>query len=146
MCLDFPLQDWFDHEVPETSIAPDYIEQCLNEGLSKTIKQNAVVVWLGHAPEMTLFEVKKGGKTMEMAELEFFDKKKDWQLQTTAIIGNWILKTLPPKPSEGGFNSPMLCSYKELVISFESVTGLTFEDFTRSREWFELRENGLLIL
>lgn len=146
MCLDFPLQDWFDHEVPETSIAPDYIEQCLNEGLSKTIKQNAIAVWLGHAPEMTLFEVKKGGKTIEMAELEFFDKKKDWQLQTTAVIGNWIVEVMTPKPLKGCFNSPMLCSYKELVAGFESATGLKFEDFKMSREWFELRENGLLIL
>jgi hypothetical protein len=53
------------------------------------------VVWLGHVPEMTLFEVKKGGKKLEMAELEFYDKKKDWQLQTTAAIGQWIMTIMP---------------------------------------------------
>ena len=142
MCLDFPLQDWFDHEVPETSIDEGYIEQCLNEGLSKTVKQNAIAVWLGRMPEMTLFEVKKGGKKVEMAELEFFDKKKDWQMHTTASIGKWIAEVMPRLIISK--QTPM--TYKELVAGFESSTGERFEDFMKTRTWFELRENGLLIL
>jgi hypothetical protein len=142
MCLDFPLQDWFEHEVPETSIAEDYIEQCLNDGLSKTIKQNAIIVWLGNVPELTLFEVKKGNKKVEMAELEFFDKKKDWQLHTTAMQGKWIAEVMPRLIISK--QTPM--SYKDLVTNFESTTNEKFEDFARSKVWFELRENGLLIL
>ena len=142
MCLDFPLQEWFDHTVPETSIPPQYIEQCLSDGLSKTIKQNAIVVWLGHIPEMTLFEVKKGGKKIEMAELEFYDKKKDWQLQTTAAIGKWIADIMPRLIISQ--QAPL--SYKDLVAEYESTTGEKFEDLTRTSVWHELRENGLIIL
>lgn len=142
MCLDFPLQEWFEHEVPVTSIDEDYIEQCLNEGLSKTVKQNAILVWLGRMPEITLFEVKKGDKKMEMAELEFFDKKKDWQMHTTASVGKWIMEVMPRLI----ISKQVPMSYKELVASFESSTQEKFEDFSRTRTWFELRENGLLIL
>jgi radical SAM superfamily enzyme YgiQ (UPF0313 family) len=142
MCLDFPLQEWFDHEVPETSIPVGYIDQCLDDGLRQIHKQNAVVVWLGNVPEMTLFEAKKGGKKIEMSELEFYDKKKDWSLQTTGVIGEWIAEIMPRLVIAK--QAPM--PYKELVTSFESKTGGKFEDFARSREWFELRENGMLIL
>ena len=142
MCLDFPLQEWFDHTVPETSIPQQYIEHCLSDGLSKTIKQNAIVVWLGHIPEMTLFEVKKGSKKVEMVELEFYDKKKDWQLQTTASIGKWIADVMPRLIISQ--QAPL--SYKDLVAEYESATGEKFEDFARTNIWHELRENGLLIL
>jgi hypothetical protein len=142
MCLDFPLQEWFDHEVPETSISADYIEQCLMDDLSKTIKQNATVVWLGNIPELTLFEAKKGNKKVEMAELEFFDKKKDWAIQTTALYGKWIELIMPSLMISK--QTPM--TYKELVNGFEKMTGEKFEDLTKTQLWYTLRENGLLIL
>jgi hypothetical protein len=142
MCLDFPLQEWFDHDVPETSIPSGYIEQCLHDELNKTTKQNAIVVWLGNIPELTLFEIKKGSKKIEMAELEFFDKKKDWQLHTTAAHGQWIAEIMPSLI----ISEQTPTSYKDLVASFENATGAKFEDFSRTKTWFELRENGLLIL
>jgi hypothetical protein len=142
MCLDFPLQEWFDHEVPETSISADYIEQCLMDDLSKTIKQNATVVWLGNTPELTLFEAKKGSKKIAMAELEFFDKKKDWAIQTTALYGKWIELIMPSLMISK--QTPM--TYKELVNGFEKMTGEKFEDLTKTQLWYTLRENGLLIL
>ena len=142
MCLDFPLQEWFDHEVPETSVPSHYIEQCLADDLQKAVKQNAVVVWLGNAPELTFFEAKKGNKKVEMAELEFFDKKKDWQLQTIAATGRWITGIMPRLIISK--QEPL--SYKEFTADYESTTGEKFEDFTRTKAWFDLRENGLLIL
>ncbi len=142
MCLDFPLQEWFEHEVPETSISPDYIDQCLNDELSKIVKQNAVVAWLGNIPELTLFDIKKGSKKIAMAELEFFDKKKDWTLHTTATQGKWIADIMPQLIISK--QTPLL--YKTLVSSYESSTGENFDEFSRSKAWFELRENGLLIL
>ena len=29
ICFEFPLQDWFDFKVPQTSIPPDYIAEAL---------------------------------------------------------------------------------------------------------------------
>jgi len=142
MCLDFPLQEWFDQEVPETSIADDYIERSLNEGPGNIIKRNAIVVWLGNLPELTIFDVKKGNKKVEMAELEFFDKKKDWQLHTSAAHGRWLVEIMPRLAISR--QEPL--SYKELVADFEKATGEKFDELTRTKVWFELRENGLLIL
>jgi hypothetical protein len=142
MCLDFPLQEWFGHAVPETSIAADYIDQHLNEGLGNAIKQNAIVIWLGNVPELTLFDIKKGNKKIEMAELEFFDKKKDWLLHTAAREGRWIAQIM----SSLVISKEKPMSYKDFVINYETATGEKFEDFIQSKVWFELRENGLLIL
>ena len=77
-----------------------------------------------------------------MAELEFFDKKKDWTLHTTAAQGKWIADIMPQLIISKQTPLP----YKTLVASFESSTGESFDEFSRSKVWFELRENGLLIL
>lgn len=141
--LEMPLQDWFDHEVSDTTVPPDFVENALHEGLPTPIKRTTVAVWLGQLPEVTPFEAKQGNKKIAMAELEFCDKKKDWQLQTTAETGEWIINILPRLMIQSG---QVALGYKELSALYESYTGKKFEDFTMSREWYELRENGLLIL
>ena len=141
-CFDYSLQEWFDMEVPETSISSSYIEICLGDGLKETSKQNSIVVWLGNLPELILFEAKQGNKQIEMAQLEFFDKKKDWQLQLNANEGNWIAAIIPQLIIAE--QRPL--AYKELKESYETATNLKFENFTTSNTWLQLRENGLLIL
>ncbi|MFX9193220.1 hypothetical protein ABTN81_19760, partial [Acinetobacter baumannii] len=66
----------------------------------------------------------------------------DWQMHTTASVGKWIMEVMPRLI----ISKQVPMSYKELVASFESSTQEKFEDFSRTRTWFELRENGLLIL
>ncbi len=141
--LEMPLQDWFDHEVPDTTVPSDFVENALHEGLPTPIKRTTVAVWLGQIPELTPFEAKQGNKKVAMAELEFCDKKKDWQLQTTAETGEWLMKTLPRLIIQTGRSS---MGYKELSANYEAYTGKKFDELIMSREWYELRENGLLIL
>ncbi len=140
--FDLPLSDWFDFETPETTIAPDYIEQCLNEGDNETMKQNAVVIWLHNIPTLTLFEAKQGKKTIEMAELEFCNKTKDWQLHLLPAEANWLMEIFPRLII--GNNPPML--FTELRQSYEAVGIKDFADFTQSKTFLQLKENGLLIL
>lgn len=45
--FEFPLQDWFDHEVPETTLPPDLIEGYLAQPEERERKQTSTVVWLG---------------------------------------------------------------------------------------------------
>ena len=129
-------------EVPETSISSSYIEICLGDGLKETSKQNSIVVWLGNLPELILFEAKQGNKQIEMAQLEFFDKKKDWQLQLNANEGKWIAAIMPQLIIAE--QRPL--AYKELKESYETATKQKFENFSTSNIWLQLRENGLLIL
>lgn len=137
VCLDFDLQEWFDFEIPATNIAENYIENSLLETPEK-IKSNAVVIWLGSKPEVRFFKTKN--KTI--AEVSFFDKKKDWVLETNQSIAEWLEAILPQliiSEQKPIFN-------KDFVVSFEQKTKDSFESFTTTKTWWALKENGLLIL
>ena len=136
--LDFPLKEWFDFKTPKTTIASNYIEKCLNETESDLPKQNSFLVWLGNSPEVNFFEVKQGKQKIEMAELEFFDKKKDWQLHLAADEAKQLIKIFPKLII--GKHSPVL--YSDLKKSYDG----NLEEFLNSKTGVQLRENGLLVL
>lgn len=140
--LDLPLQKWFETKVPKTSIPRTFIAKALQDGLRKITKHNAIVVWLGNKPEITHFEATIKGKKAKLAELEFFDKKKDWILQTTAEEGAWIAAIIPSLLITS--QSPL--PFKALKVNYETTLGESFEVFESSAAWKELRGNGLLIL
>ncbi len=140
--LDFSLSKWFEFKTPKTTVAPNYIERHLNDDNDALPKENALVIWLGNMPEVAFFEAKQGNKTVEMAELEFCDKKKDWHLHVTAQEGNWLMEVFPKLII--GENEPM--PYAAFKKSYEAAGLSNFEDFVKSRKFSELRENGLLIL
>jgi hypothetical protein len=140
--LDLPLQKWFETKVPKTNIPRTFIAKALQDGLRKITKHNAIVVWLGNKPEITHFEATIKGKKVKLAELEFFDKKKDWTLQTPAEEGAWIAAIIPSLLITS--QSPL--PFKALKENYETTLGKSFEVFETSAAWKELRGNGLLVL
>ncbi len=140
--LDFPLKEWFDFKTPKTTVAYNYIEQCLNEENSEALKQNALVVWLGNMPGVNMFEVEQKGKIVAMAELEFFDKKKDWQLHLPAAEAEWLINIFPQLLI--GSQAPI--TYAALKNRFEESGLGKFEKFASTRAWSALCKNGLLVL
>ena len=104
----------------------------------KSLKQNSIVVWLGNSPEVNFFEVKQDKKTIEMAELEFFNKKKDWQLHLPAMEAKWLMKIFPRLII--GKHAPVL--YSDLKKSYDG----NLDEFLNSKIGVQLRENGLLVL
>lgn len=50
MCFDFELQEWFDFEIPETTVEPDYIFQCLGEEPMTLTSSNAKITWVNSPP------------------------------------------------------------------------------------------------
>jgi hypothetical protein len=140
--LDFPLKEWFDFKTPKTTVAPTYIERSLNEEKDALPKENAMVIWLGNMPELAFFEAKQGSKSVEMAELEFCDKKKDWHLHLTAAEGNWLIGVFPKMLIDK--HTPLL--YSDMKRSYVEAGLGNFESFVKSRKFNELRENGLLVL
>ena len=140
--LDFPLSKWFDFKVPKTTVKPDFIARSLNDGKDDLPKENAQILWLGNLPNMTLFEAKQGNQIIAMAEMEFYDKKKDWFLHLTAKEGQWLMEEFPKLLI--GTHKPL--SYVTFKKSYEDAGLLNFDAFVKSRKFSELKENGLLIL
>lgn len=140
--LDFPLHEWFDFKTPKTTVAPDYIERCLNEAEVHGLKEKALTVWLGNKPVINYFEAVQGKQTVAMAELEFFDKKKDWQLHLPAGEAKW-LESVFPKLLIGNVTPITLA---QLQKSYEEEGLANFAAFMQTKAWIALRQNGLLIL
>ncbi len=91
---------------------------------------SSAVVWLGNLPEQA------------DSVLEFFDRKKDWVLETDALTSGWLMAAMPQLLIS---HQPIL-SYGQLKESYETFTKKKFETFTASPVWSTLCENGLLIL
>lgn len=139
--LDFPLKQWFDFKTPKTTIPPGYIESCLNEH-TDNIKPTSYVVWLGNMPTVSYFEVEKGKKIVEMAELEFYDKKKSWHIHLPAKQAQWLMSVFPLLIV--GDNP--LSTYKNLSDSYSLSIAGQFSDFTSTPAWRSLKDAGLLLL
>ncbi len=141
LCFDFPLQDWFDFEIPETQIEADYIIQCLELAPSELTKESAKIVWLGSPPIVTKLVKNKKGVAVKMLELTFHDSTESQVILIEEQKGLWLLDTLPKLSSA----DRSLDTYGKLKADFENHFD-NFELFWYSKPMDALREYGLLIL
>ena len=140
--FDLPLQKWFTFTIPATSIPPRYIEKAISQNSDKDPRPNAFVIWPGKLPSMEVFELQKGRKVVEMAELEFYSKQGQWLLEAPVALGQWLMDVLPRLII--GSHEP--CSLSQLKVNYEANHHGNFDAFHQSPVWTKLREHGLLIV
>ncbi len=136
--LDFPLRNWFDFKVPPPSVSPRFIEKSIQRNPDEPARSNALVVWLGSLPALTVFEGENGG----LAELEFYGRQQDWHLQMSTSLGEWLSEILPELGAGANEKMPL----QGLKGHFEAAGLGNFEEFTRTETWVQLRANGLLVV
>lgn len=136
ICFEFPLNEWFDFNVPKTKIASNYIETILSNNLKPLPKAETKLIWLGNMPQ-GIKSVKK-----DKMELHFSNKKENFNLMVDERIGEWLLQVLP-----------LLSVYAEKPMTFAQVEenfgafGLkNFESFVSSKAFAGMCENGLILL
>lgn len=142
VCFDFPLKKWFTFKVPPTTIPPTYIQNSLRHEADSQPRANAMVLWLGSVPSVSIIEVQQGRRIIEMAELVFFDKKNEWAIETSLALGEW-LETIIPRLRIGQDD---VLSFETLKADFEAAGLGDFSALLQSETWKELRENGLLVV
>ncbi len=135
VCLDHPLQNWFEHEVPDSSHPKDLISSYLSFPDRKQPRPENRVVWIGGPSYLKEEEKDKSILIIE-------SKSKTYQLETTRAKGKWLEELL----QKANPLSDEVLSYAAVQNGYEEK-GL--EDFTLF--WYEaelesLREIGLLIL
>lgn len=137
MCFDFPLQEWFDFEIPETTIPEDYIVNCLDTEPYAAPKPNSRIVWIGNDPLVSYFTKKKRKDTFEMIRLSFFGNEGEKELAFDKAEGGWLLEKLDPLKKS--------IKYADLKADFESRFG-DFEPFWYSKPVQAMLEIGWLVL
>ncbi|WP_055448872.1 B12-binding domain-containing radical SAM protein [Lacinutrix mariniflava] len=139
--FDMDLQEWFDFSIPQTSITPYYIEDCLNTETTLSTKPTAKIVWLGHLPLVAERTKTKKGFTNELLDLTFHDKIERLEITLNKPEGEWLLDQLEIlKPTNGKAQS-FSALKKDFETQFED-----FELFWFSKSIQKLRDFGLLQL
>jgi hypothetical protein len=138
--FDMSLQEWFDFKIPTSTIAPDYIFNCLEQQLVLNTKSTAKVAWIGPLPITSERVKKKKGMTWQQLELSFHTKVNKYEITVDKDKGEWLLSSLEKLKPE---NKPL--SYGQLKKDYESHLE-DFELFWYSKQITGLREHGLLVL
>lgn len=129
--LDHPLESWFEHKVPGTSLSSDLIEKYLTRPNGREMKASHMIVWIGGV-------VNYDGKN---SLLKISTKQDTKEIKCKTDEGRWlekVLELMSPK------NTAL--TYQHLQEEYERQG---FKDFTLY--WFggvmeELKEIGLLVL
>lgn len=142
ICLDFPLQEWFDFPVPEPSISHDYIYQSILDEPEKYPAPHSKVIWLGGQPSLQFIDRRHKGKWVVFGELSFHNTKAGWILQLPETEANWLHHLIPRLVPD--FSAPF--TFQKMVEDYTAHELGDFKRFFGSEPWTLLRENGLLIV
>ncbi len=93
--LDDGLQKWFEHKIPKTKVATDFIEHVLISEEGEVFKPTSKIIFIGNMPSVTYFTQSKKGYSREMATLVFETKKATHEIQLLKANADWLLNKLP---------------------------------------------------
>jgi hypothetical protein len=141
ICFDYELQDWFDFKIPRTTIAPDFILNCLEKEDVFSVKPSAKVIWLGGNPQTEIFTKSKKGNVWEMMKLTFFDKKDTLDVNLEKDKGEWLVKAIDLLQ----INNHKTLTFAQLKADYEMQFD-DFELFWFSKPMKALKEFGLVLL
>ena len=132
VCLDHPLQEWFDHRIPVTSLPPDLIESYLARPDGRDIKPTNMILWIGGPVS---YDDRSGVLTVS-------NKQETIEIRCPEPEGKWLSSVLMSM-SPAGTTSYV---YQQLLEEYEQQQ---FTDFTLF--WYgpimeELKEAGMLVL
>jgi hypothetical protein len=142
MCFDFELQEWFDFDVPATTLPPDYIESILREAPPQAPKPGAKVVWLGSRAERTPLRKAGKGKGGAACLLTVYNKRATLQLELSEGEARRLARMLASCSTDAEA-APTLASLRG---EFEAEPGADWEALLRSEAFSALTDFGLLLL
>jgi hypothetical protein len=86
LCLDEPLQSWFEFKIPKTKIPNDFITNALLEIEPTNDKPTSKIVWLGNPPLVEEIVKSKKGNQWVVATLTFQSKKETFNIKISQIF------------------------------------------------------------
>ncbi|MCF8237745.1 MAG: radical SAM protein [Saprospiraceae bacterium] len=140
--FEFPLQEWFDFPIPETTIEENYIDSALQEPETEKWKPNAKVVWLGGpVTGRSIARLSKKDDQPGIA-LKIVDLHESVTIKLPQKEGEWMLGILP-QLSVAAEDRVNLGYLQENYTS----AGLTaFDMFWEGRGMKNVRERGLVVV
>ncbi|MEO9964321.1 MAG: B12-binding domain-containing radical SAM protein [Reichenbachiella sp.] len=140
VCFDYPLQEWFDFEVPETMVTPFQIEMAIQNNPDTIISDNTKLVWIHGRPEVSYYNKKTKGKTSEKCKVQVLTKDSEDTIVCSKQEGEWLEQVFDQLSS----NKPL--TFKNLEQMYEASSLINFDRFLKSQGWRSLRKAGLLLV
>lgn len=120
LCLDDPLQNWFDFKIPPPKVSPNFIVSALDDERILLPKSTAKIIWGGLQPECSSFQKQKKGKTWPMLHIRVHALHGVIETVLPEPEGRWLIDQIkqltPSHPQQ---------TWGALQKSFE----MEFEDF-----------------
>lgn len=142
ICLDFPLQEWFDFRVPETSVPHDYIYQAVLDETESYPAPNRKLVWLSGEPVLEIMDKRRKGKWVTYGRLQFHSKKESWVLEIPEKEAVWLVGLLPKLQAD--FANPF--TFQQMEEDYNRLGVGNFRNFFGTEAWELLREHGLVVV
>ena len=95
LCLEDPLQKWFEMKVPKTTIAPDYILNIVSEEELPPNKPNTKIIFIGLLINTEVITKTKKGNSWELLQINFATNKETISIQVDKAKGEWLVNLLP---------------------------------------------------
>ncbi|NNE16419.1 MAG: radical SAM protein [Saprospiraceae bacterium] len=132
-CFDFPLQEWFDFEIPETTVDKDFIANAVQKDDRINYKNSSKVIWIGQNIDYQISD--------SIAILNLINKKESFELAVSKEKGNWLQWLI----KESHYLNAEILTVSEIKKSYETKFD-DFEEFWNSETMAIIRNYGLLIL
>ncbi|MFM2360144.1 MAG: hypothetical protein RLY16_2137 [Bacteroidota bacterium] len=140
--FDIPVHKWFEHKVPKTTVAPDYIKQAIEAATPILAKPSTQYVFLGAMPSTNIITKSKKGMQWELMQLQFETKTETIEVKLDKAEGEWLVSILPTLQVE----NMILPTRAQLVASYEAAGLPDFDLFWDNKPMNQLYKAGLLSL
>ena len=142
ICIDRPLQEWFDFPIPPATIAPKFVAGLLKAERSQPVNPDAHVLWLGGPCSIRVYQRKKKGKIHPWATVVIHNRRENITLSGPSNLGQWLYDRLPSLSAR----NRKIFTFKELEQDFSRHIPIGFESFRKGPVMHALRDNGLILL
>ncbi len=133
VCLDYDLQEWFEHTIPATSLPSDLIYRYLSKPSLTIPKPNQKVFWIGGPMVFN----------PDTNTLDITTKKETYRLPCLALEGKWI-EQLIIKTSASSDSDHLM--FKEMEQGFIDFGLSDFTLFWHGNLMEDLRGIGLVVV
>ncbi|MFY0675328.1 MAG: radical SAM protein [Bacteroidia bacterium] len=134
-CFEFDLQDWFEFEIPETTIDADFIANALATNEPENLGDNKKVIWLGRVTSVNEVDSK-------WSEISFISNSGIEFLKLKGNHASWLEQLL----SWSMASNEKTMKLGQWKSHYESAGLGNFEKFISSKVFKCLRELGLVIV
>jgi radical SAM superfamily enzyme YgiQ (UPF0313 family) len=132
ICFDYPLQRWFEHKVPKTTVKPNLIKNHLsNQNSWREVKASHTILWIGGPVEYV----------EKTKSLSIYTLNETLELECETKLGKCLVNTLSKCSSDS-----KAMSYSELQKHYEEFGLKDFSLFWYGEFAEELKEIGWLVV